>query len=80
MGYRELARHLAGDVSLAEACRQIKTAHHRLARRQYAWFKPADPRIHWLRSDGTEEQQAERVLDGTPSLSESDQGRLLPKP
>ena len=62
MGYRELARHLAGELSLEEACRQIRTAHHRLARRQYAWFKPADPRIRWLTADGTEEQQAQRAM------------------
>ena len=64
MGYRELARHLAGEITLEEARRQIRTAHHRLARRQYAWFKPADPRIRWLLADGTEQQQAQRVLAG----------------
>ena len=62
MGYRELARHLAGEIPLSEASQRIKTAHHRLARRQYAWFKPADPRIHWLTADGTEEHQAGRVM------------------
>ena len=62
MGYRELAAHIAGDISLPEAARRIKNAHHRLARRQYAWFKPSDPRIRWLLADGTEEQQAERAL------------------
>ena len=62
MGYQELAAHLAGEIPLAEAAQRIKNAHHRLARRQYAWFKPADPRIHWLTADGTEEQQADRVI------------------
>lgn len=47
-GYRELAQHLQGTLSLEEAIARTKTQTHRLARRQYAWFKPADPRIHWL--------------------------------
>ena len=79
MGYREIIRHLAGEISLEEVTRQIRTAHHRLARRQYAWFKPADSRIHWLTADGTEEQQAERVLAGHLPLAKAT-GRLLTKP
>ena len=79
MGYRELARHLAGDISLTEASHSIKTAHHRLARRQYAWFKPADPRIHWLLADGTEEEQADRVIAERLPLAKAT-GRLLARP
>ena len=48
MGYRELTQHLAGEISLDEAARRIKLAHHRLARQQYTWFKPSDASIHWL--------------------------------
>ncbi len=47
-GYRELGLHLAGVLELEEALRRTKTQTHRLARRQYGWFKPSDPRIHWL--------------------------------
>ena len=47
-GYRELGQHLAGELSLEEAVARTKTQTHRLARRQYAWFKLSDPRIHWL--------------------------------
>ena len=47
-GYRELAQHLDGTLSLDEAIAKTKTQTHRLARRQYAWFKPSDPRIQWL--------------------------------
>ena len=79
MGYRELARHVAGDITLDEVRRQIRAAHHRLARRQYAWFKPADPRIRWLTADGTEEQQAERVLSQWPALANT-AGSLLTAP
>ena len=50
-GYRELGQYLDGDLSLDEAVRQTKLKTHRLARRQYTWFKPADDRIRWLRAD-----------------------------
>ena len=47
-GYRELVQHLSGEVDLPEAIQRIKYATHRLARRQYAWFRLDDPRIHWI--------------------------------
>jgi len=47
-GYRELGLHLNGELSLEDAVSRTKTQTHRLARRQYAWFKPSDPRINWL--------------------------------
>ena len=61
-GYRELAQHLRGDISLEEAVQRIKYATHRLARRQYAWFRLADPHIHWLdASEGLLEQSESLV-------------------
>ena len=51
LGYREMAVYLSGDLSLEEAVERIKTATHRYARSQYAWFKLNDHRIHWLESD-----------------------------
>ena len=47
-GYRELGQHLAGESSLDEAIQRTKFQTHRLARRQYTWFKLNDPRITWL--------------------------------
>ena len=47
-GYRELAAHLRGELSLQEAIAQAKTATHRLARRQGAWFRRSDERIAWV--------------------------------
>ena len=44
-GYRELGQHLLGELSLDEAVSRTKTQTHRLARRQYTWFKPSDPWI-----------------------------------
>ena len=48
VGYQELAAHLSGELPLEEAVQRIKYRTHGIARRQYAWFKLEDPRIHWL--------------------------------
>ncbi len=64
LGYREMAAYLSGDLSLEEAVERIKTATHRYARSQYAWFKLNDPRIHWLEAD------AEGLVDSASRLIE----------
>ena len=51
-GYRELGQYLAGQMTLDEAVQRTKFQTHRLARRQYTWFKLDDPRIKWLEADG----------------------------
>ena len=48
MGYKELALHLRGEITLEEATQRIKYETHRFARRQYPWFRLSDERIHWL--------------------------------
>ncbi|MPZ48680.1 MAG: tRNA (adenosine(37)-N6)-dimethylallyltransferase MiaA [Dehalococcoidia bacterium] len=48
IGYKEVSQYLEGDIDLDEALRRTKNANHRLVRRQGAWFKDTDPRIHWL--------------------------------
>ncbi len=62
-GYRELGQYLDGELSLDEAVARTKTQTHRLARRQYTWFKPEDPRIRWLDADapGLTERAADEV-------------------
>ena len=57
-GYRELGMYLQGALSLEEAVARTKTQTHRLARRQYAWFKLSDPRIRGWR------QRARRWRNG----------------
>lgn len=52
VGYSELGLHLAGEMELPDAIARAKTQTHRLVRRQYTWFKPADPRIAWLDATG----------------------------
>ena len=47
IGYAEMARHLAGDLSLNEAIAGTVKRTRALARRQLAWFR-RDPRIRWF--------------------------------
>jgi tRNA dimethylallyltransferase len=47
IGYAELARHLAGDLSLEEARTLTVRRTVQLARRQMAWFR-RDPRVRWF--------------------------------
>lgn len=47
IGYAELARHLAGELSLEDAVQQTVKRTRTLARRQMAWFR-RDPRIRWF--------------------------------
>jgi len=50
IGYAELTAYLQGQISLAEAVRQIQRRTRRFVRRQANWFKADDPRIHWYRA------------------------------
>jgi tRNA dimethylallyltransferase len=49
IGYREVARYLAGEFTLAEARDETINATRRLVRRQRQWFRKDDPRIRWIR-------------------------------
>jgi tRNA dimethylallyltransferase len=48
IGYRQVCQYLAGELYLATAVARAKTATHRLARQQYAWFRLDDGRIRWI--------------------------------
>lgn len=48
IGYRQVGQFLRGEMTLEEAVSRVKTATHRFIRHQYAWFRPADERIHWI--------------------------------
>lgn len=68
-GYRELGQYLDGELSLDEAVSRTKTQTHRLARRQYAWFKPSDARITWLEAD--DPGMPERAVEAVSSYLDS---------
>ncbi len=70
LGYREIADHLCGRLSLDEAADAVKRGTRRFARRQRAWFKPADPRIRWFDSETERDKAllyAEQWLNGLQS-------------
>ncbi|MFN0148813.1 MAG: tRNA (adenosine(37)-N6)-dimethylallyltransferase MiaA, partial [Dehalococcoidia bacterium] len=48
IGYGEVARHLAGELSLQEALEATQRATRRFARRQAQWFRKDDKRITWV--------------------------------
>lgn len=50
IGYAELTAHINGELPLNEAVQRIKSRTRRYARSQYNWFRPTDPRIHWLQA------------------------------
>ena len=64
MGYKEMALHLNGELTLEEASQRIKYETHRFARRQYAWFRLNDPRIHWLRTGTGVNDEATALVEG----------------
>ncbi|MGL5810536.1 MAG: tRNA (adenosine(37)-N6)-dimethylallyltransferase MiaA [Nocardioides sp.] len=64
IGYREVAAHLAGECSLAEARERTVRATRRFARRQATWHR-RDPRIVWLRWDDPDRlARALHVIEG----------------
>jgi tRNA dimethylallyltransferase len=47
IGYKEIAAHLRGEVTLAQAIELAKRDSRRLAKRQLTWFR-RDASIVWL--------------------------------
>ena len=48
LGYPQMGAVLRGEMTLADAAREIKHHTHRFIRHQYAWFRPSDPRLEWF--------------------------------
>ena len=63
MGYKEIALYLAGELTLEKASQRIKYGTHHFARHQYAWFRPGDPRIRWLKISPEVNLQAESMVE-----------------
>ena len=51
VGYKQVGEFLQGKMGLSAAIDKMKYETHRLARHQYAWFRPSDARVHWLDAD-----------------------------
>ncbi len=66
LGYREIGQYLRGEIPFEEAIRLFKSNTRKFIRHQYNWFRPTDPRIHWL-DLGADERAAKE--NGTRRLS-----------
>lgn len=63
LGYRQMAAHLAGELTLEEAVAQTKQETRHFARRQLIWFR-ADKRIQWLdATDQTPDALADAIAN-----------------
>ena len=51
IGYKEIARVLAGECSMDEAVERIKQATRNYAKRQLTWFR-RDERVVWIEAEG----------------------------
>ena len=61
LGYKEIAAHLAGEMSLDAAVAQLRRNTRRYAKRQLTWFR-ADPRYRWIDvDDEPPERMASRI-------------------
>jgi tRNA dimethylallyltransferase len=48
IGYKQIGLYIQGQLDFEEAVQQVKHDTHRLARHQYAWFRPTDHSIRWF--------------------------------
>ncbi len=77
IGYRQVAAHLAGELTLAEARERTVVATRRFARRQLTWWRK-DPRITWVPHDATD--RLERALDAVAAVAETGRSPAAPDP
>jgi len=73
LGYREMGAYLRGEVSLDEAVANIKRDTRDFVRRQYAWFRLKDERIHWF-----ENADVDQVLRLVETVKRSAKSHLRP--
>jgi len=63
IGYKQIAIYLSGEMGLEDAVIKIKNETHRLARKQYAWFRLTDTRIHWFDVNGNIKDNIYTLID-----------------
>ncbi len=61
LGYRQIGEYLRGKVTLDAAVANIKQGTRDFVRRQYAWFRLRDGRIHWF--EGTDVAEIHRFVE-----------------
>ena len=57
LGYRQVAQHLSGEISLDESVALIKRHTRRFVRQQYNWFRLSDKSITWFDLTATPERE-----------------------
>jgi tRNA dimethylallyltransferase len=62
IGYRELSRHVAGELDLEDALAETVRATRRYAKRQMTWFRK-EPDIHWYDARDIDRDPASAFAD-----------------
>jgi tRNA dimethylallyltransferase len=70
IGYKQVSQFLRSEMTLPEAIDKIKYETHRLARRQYSWFRLSDDRIRWFDTSKTEGKASIVTLNEVKGLIE----------
>ncbi|MCJ7716684.1 MAG: tRNA (adenosine(37)-N6)-dimethylallyltransferase MiaA [Anaerolineales bacterium] len=60
IGYKQIIKFLAGEISKDEAVRLIKSKSHKYVRQQANWFQHDDPDIHWF---SAEPDPSEKIIN-----------------
>ena len=68
IGYKEILPYIRGDVSLAQASEELKTATRRYAKRQMTWFG-AKEYVSWVEVDG--KKTFEEIVNNSIELFKS---------
>jgi tRNA dimethylallyltransferase len=61
IGYKEIARALAGECGLDEAVERVKQATRNYAKRQLTWFR-RDERVVWIEAEGRSARDISREI------------------
>ena len=67
LGYKQVLRHLRGELSLEEAISSTEIETRQYAKRQMTWFR-RDPRVHWIPGFGSEEVVFQEVVGQVSNL------------
>ena len=84
MATGERARHVRGEITLDELKAVVMKQTRALVRRQYNWFKLADPRIAWVEARPGAVARANRVdrqwlqMDNRPRIGVARHLALVP--
>jgi tRNA dimethylallyltransferase len=62
IGYRQIADHFAGNITLEEAIEETKRVTKKFVRRQMTWFKPNHPDIHWFEIGPEVDKEVEKAV------------------